>query len=170
MLRRIIKINVIGIGLILITYLLLSNITVNNNQDNHDDYIYLYDNGVHVDIIIPDSNIYVSYGWGSKIFYTQVPTWDDLTFELAFKALFTHPESMMNVSHYNRINSNWVKVFVSKEQHRKLVENINKEFTIKSNYNIFNTCNTWVNKVLRDSGLKSCIWTPFSRDIIKMYN
>lgn len=177
----------IGIGILLGIYLALTNITVNNTQEKHSQYIYLNDNGIHVDIIIPSvdtievieedgirwyslDTIYTSYGWGSEIFYTQVPTWDDLTFTLAFKALFTHPRSIMNVFTYNNIKSNWVKVSVSENQFEKLVENINKEFIIKSNYHIFNTCNTWVNRILKESGLKACLWTPFSRDIIKMYN
>ena len=161
----------IGIGILLGIYLALTNITVNNTQEKHSQYIYLNDNGIHVDIIIPSvDTIYTSYGWGSEIFYTQVPTWDDLTFTLAFKALFTHPRSIMNVFTYNNIKSNWVKVSVSENQFEKLVENINKEFITQSNYHIFNTCNTWVNRILKESGLKACLWTPFSRDIIKMYN
>ena len=169
------------IGIIICTYLLLSNITVNNDQPLiKDEIIYLIDkNGIHVDIVIPDSVKYVSYGWGSEIFYKNVPTWDDVTFKIAFEALFTKPNSVMNVTHYyNKHDDHWIPVKVSKKQLNKLKININKEFKnrslheglneAKSNYNIFHTCNTWANKVLKNSGIKTCMWTPFSKDIIKI--
>ena len=34
-------------------------------------------------------------------------------------------------------------------------------------YNLFFTCNSWTNKKLKDSNLKSCIWTPFAFDVMR---
>ena len=74
--------------------------------------IYLHDNGKHLDIIIPNKHQsrYKAYGWGSKIFFMEVPTWDDLTCKIALQALFTKPESCMRVEYYSELNGDYAKL------------------------------------------------------------
>ena len=183
--NKIIKGCIICIGIIISTYLILANINVNTNQDfKKTETIYLADNGMHVNIIIPNlGKGYTSYGWGSELFYMNVPTWDALTFEITFKALFTDPRSVVHIITWPDKYDNWIPIQVSEEQFINLQMNINNTlksscalddgwefFRANGNYNIFNTCNTWVNNILKNSGLKACLWTPFSKDIIKMYN
>jgi len=155
--------------------------------------IYLNDNGVHVDIIIPNENYdtFTSYGWGSKIFYIETKEWSDLTFTNAFKALFTQPEGTMHVTNYRRINPKWTKVHIHKNQLDKLREFVNNSFTLKDgekiiipgatygygdkfyesthNYSCVKTCNTWVNQALKYAGLPSCVWTPYNFGIMRNY-
>ena len=166
----------------LYVYLLLSSVQVNTNQPSvKDRIIYLSDNGIHIDVIIPDSLGYTSYGCGSEVFYLSVPTWDDLTIQIVFEALFTNQSSVMHVTKYSNKQSNWRPVEVSRRQLESVVENIFKTFDINDevqttfyrankNYSITYTCNTWANEVLKNSGLRACVWTPFSKDIIKIYN
>ena len=98
------------IGFIIVSFI-LTNIIVNpENQGPYTKEIYLSDNGIHVDIIIPENKQYIAYGWGSEIFYLNTPTWDDLTFNNAFKALFTEPTSVMHVTTYKNIQKNWIKI------------------------------------------------------------
>lgn len=188
--------------LFILFYFISSNIIINKNDNmrkwwctNHnilcnDQVIYLQDNGRHIDIIIKEDDKYVGYGWGSEVFYLNVPTWDDLTVKVACQALFTKPSSVMHITYHDQVKDNWIKVDISSEQLNKMKELISKSFkTIKGervfksngytsndifyeangNYSIFKTCNTWSNSILKNSGLKSLLWTPFSSDISQLY-
>ncbi len=84
--------------LYVIIALILSTITIEKqsiDNRNQEKSIYLYTNGVHLDIVIPKKDIdtlllshlksestdnYLSFGWGDENFYINTPTWDDLTF------------------------------------------------------------------------------------------
>ena len=98
--------------------------------------VYLSTNGVHVDIILPktqlDSSLvqelaipghisYVAFGWGDQGFYLETPTWDDLKASTALKALFLRSKSTMHVSHYKNAYSSWKKVSICPEQNAKLL-------------------------------------------------
>jgi hypothetical protein len=146
--------------------------------------IYLSDNGIHVDIVIPENGKYNAYGWGSKIFFMEVPTWDDLTFTVGFQALFTKPESVIRVTTYNYVAKSWTKVKCSEKQYQQIKKEIESSFKHKNNYRInvrdnfyqavgsywaLNTCNTWVNSVLKKAGLRSCLFTLTSSSIIDKY-
>jgi len=146
--------------------------------------IYLSDNGVHVDIIIPEHGQYKAYGWGSKIFFMEVPEWSDLTFSVGFKALFTEPESVIRVTSYDYLDDSWVKVKCSEKQFQQVKEEIESSFKHKNNQRInvkdnfyqsigsywaLNTCNTWANSVLKKAGLRSCLFTLTSGSIIDKY-
>ena len=39
----------------------------------------------------------------------------------------------------------------------------------KGRYHLFNTCNTWLNDKLVESGLKGVYWTPFSSPLLEQY-
>ena len=194
MIKNIIKwlliIKLSAIILFVLFYFISSSIVINKNQDSYDQVIYLKDNGRHIDIIIKENDKYIEYGWGSEIFYLNVPTWDDLTFSIVFKALFTKPNSLMHVTTFNNVEDDWIIVNVNNEQLDKMKELISNSFkTIKSekvfksngytsndifyeangSYSIFKTCNTWSNSILKNSGVKSLLWTPFSSDISQLY-
>ena len=194
MIKKVIKwwliIKLSAIILFVLFYFISSSIVINKNQDSYDQVIYLKDNGRHIDIIIKENDKYIEYGWGSEIFYLNVPTWDDLTFSIVFKALFTKPNSLMHVTTFNNVEDDWIIVNVSNEQLDKMKELISNSFktikgekVFKSNgytsndifyeangsYSIFKTCNTWSNSILKNSGVKSLLWTPFSSDISQLY-
>ena len=42
-------------------------------------------------------------------------------------------------------------------------------YEANGSYSIFKTCNTWSNSILKNSGVKSLLWTPFSSDISQLY-
>ena len=164
-------------------------------------------NGIHLDIIIPLENVsfdlknnleynsaykYLSFGWGDENFYLNTPTWSDLTFSTAFKALFLKSATLMHVTHYQNTKKKWKKVKIGKEQLYKLNKYIfnqfktddlgNKIIIPNSGYNVndnfykangsyscFNTCNTWVNSAFKNVNLKARIWTPFDFSLINLY-
>ena len=105
------KIALIFVGILLAYGLIgtgLSLIPVNGMAASGNDVvIYLDNNGVHTDIVVPTrtarfdwsavvrprearanrAEAYLAFGWGSQDFYLNVPEWKDLTVGLALKAI-----------------------------------------------------------------------------------
>ena len=170
--------------------LILTYITVNSDAKGpFNKEIYLSNNGIHVDLVIPENGQYIAYGWGSEIFYLNTPSWGDLTFSNAFKALFTEPTSVMHVTTYNKIGNSWIKIEVNEKQLSDIKRLINKSFKLDNNgnwiqfegagyshndefykavgrYSCFKTCNSWTNELLKKSNIKSCYWTPYSFGVV----
>ena len=199
--------------LIPVTYfivsLFLSWITIDRTEthENFQKSIYLSTNGVHLDIIIPmkaidnsllsglkhmEDDNYLSFGWGDENFYINTPTWGDLTFSNAFKAMFLNSTTLVHVTRYQEKRSNWIEINVSASELRKLngyllgtfktdkdglkiiLENqgytqIDDFYKAKGSYSCFKTCNSWVNSAFKESGLKSCLWTPFDFGLLNKY-
>lgn len=193
----------------LLVSLILSSITVDRKIENQvlDKKIYLSTNGIHLNIILPKNDLdslllfglkheetdeYLSFGWGDENFYLNTPTWGDLTFKNAFRAVFLKSSTLLHVNRYKHKNSNWVEIEVSDFELNKLTYYIlntflthengekimleNKGYTStddfyksKGSYSIFKTCNTWVNIGFKKSGLKCCLWTPFDFSLINKY-
>jgi len=42
-------------------------------------------------------------------------------------------------------------------------------YRAKESYSYFNTCNSWVNKGFKESGIKACYWTPFDFGLLKKF-
>ena len=105
-LKKLLKALYITVGLIVIislTIIIPHYIPLNSHSSSTEAEFYLSNNGDHIDIILYEEGHYNAYGWGSKIFFTEVNTWDDLTFSLGFKALFTEPESLMRIIDFHNI-------------------------------------------------------------------
>ena len=173
-------------------------------------------NGVHTDIVVPlktkqidwskkvkfedtmgkDTIMqYVAFGWGDKEFYLETPTWADLKFKTAFKAIFGLSATAMHTTFYKNINegNDCKKVNLSKEQYSRLIKFIVSSFITdkngnfeniitnanygnndafyeaKGSYNLFSTCNTWTNDALKACGQKACLWTPYDKGIFYHY-
>ena len=121
----------------------------------------------------------IDIGWGDEEFY-QYPGFDS---GLAFKALFYATPSTLRVEGINLTKEDYfdlseivIELEVSDEQFKKICNYINKTFYIndagetsilnkkaggkiifyKSNgsYHLFNTCNTWLARGLRESGIE----------------
>ena len=114
--------------------------------------IYIYSGDIHSDIILPLVNeqkdwrenfplnsfqsdrtdfTHVSIGWGSREFYLETPTWNDLELSTAASVLFTPSESVMHVEMIHLspvISSSLMKTKVSKQQYLQLVEFVQASF------------------------------------------
>ena len=121
------------ISFIIVSLILTYTIVNSEYQGPYTKEIYLSDNGIHVDLIIPENEKYMAYGWGSEIFYLNTPTWDDLTFTNAYKALFSEPSSVMHVTTYNQIENSWIKIEVNEKQLSNIKRLINKSFKLDNN-------------------------------------
>lgn len=196
----------------------MSRITVNKNPEyvKNSIPIYILSNGAHVDIVVPiktnaidwnkvvstDDTLgkdslaeYVAFGWGDKGFYLDIPTWDDLTLPIAFKAVFWLSTSAMHVTYYRDMAEGDLckRLDISKEQYANLVRYISDSFQkdesgrpilietdavygnndafyeAKGRYNLFFTCNTWANNALKACGQKAALWTIFDTGILYHY-
>jgi len=138
------------------------------------------------------SDKYLSFGWGDENFYINTPTWGDLTFKNAFSAMFLKSSTLMHVTRYKSKRSDWIEIKVTEAELKKLnfylqntfkttekgmkiiLENqgyssIDDFYKANGSYSCFNTCNSWVNSGFKESGLKSCLWTPFDFGLMKKY-
>lgn len=202
-----------GLLLIPIIYLVISlilgAITKNGSYDakTSSTEVYLSTNGVHLDIVIPkiyvDSKIlkglvrketanYLAFGWGDENFYLNTPNWSDLTFKTAAKAMFLKSTSLMHVTRYQNLKSDWIAVKIKKTELKILNSYIfdtfkkdksghkiwlkDKGYSAKDDfyrangsYSCFNTCNSWVNTAFKMSRLKCCLWTPFDFALLNKY-
>ncbi len=189
--------------------LVFTSITIDRKTTNQtlDKIIFLNTNGVHLDIIIPKNELdslllkgintsigdkYLSFGWGDRDFYLNTQKWKDLTFTIAFKALFLNSETLLHVTRYRNRYEKWKEIKISPSEMQKLNNYIlqtfqtnkdgmkiilnNKGYSFnddfyesKGSYSVFKTCNTWVNAGFKESGLKSCLWTPFDFGLLHKY-
>lgn len=211
---------VLFLGIYVLAALLIPFIPVNKDKDYrspNDLTIYIMSNGVHTDIVLPvktqwmDWTKYISYadtdlkdtsysyvgiGWGDKGFYLQTPTWADLKFSVAFKAMTGLSSSAIHATFYRNIipDSSTVAINISKEDYGHLVQFITTSFDFneqgnsihipsvndgygdmdafyeaKGSYNLFYTCNTWSNNALKAANQKAALWTLLDKGIFRHY-
>lgn len=195
--------------LYLIVAFVLSFITIHPKSDssakNHT--IYLNTNGIHLDVIFKKADLdslfleglilntsddYLAFGWGDENFYINTPTWGDLTFNTAFKAMFLKSSTLIHFTRYKYQYEDWVPVEISEQQFNSLRNYVfdsfqnndsnskiilpnkgygsNDEFyKANGSYTVFYTCNTWLNNGFKKSGLKACLWTPFDFGLLNKY-
>jgi len=166
--------------------------------------IFITSNGVHLDIILPVDDVdlalteqlklssevkFVSFGWGDKLFYINTPEWSDLTFRVAFTAVFLKSESAMHVTPYTTNYNSWRRLEISQNQLKILNDYILDSFEkneqgkilqIKAegygyndyfykatgSFTLFRTCNVWVNIALKEMGIKTSVWSPFDFGVL----
>ncbi|MCX7984111.1 MAG: TIGR02117 family protein [Bacteroidetes bacterium] len=141
-----------------------------------------------------DSPQWIAFGWGDRTFYLETPTWDDLTIWNAFSALFLPTSAAMHVTVYREIipTNRVIALSISEEQYQRLVNYIERGFQYdeqgnvrrigtttyygcdafyeaRGTFHLFNTCNTWINCGLKESGLPAALWTVFDFGIFYHY-
>ena len=190
---------------------ILSLIPVNRHAEAGEDVIvYLERNNVHADIVVPtrtdridwttvvppdDTSAkiaggYLAFGWGSRDFYLNVPTWDDLTVGIALRAI----SGMVGTALHTRYvyepaeGMDCRRLTLSFAQYDALVEYIlssgrrnvdgtfvhidqagggwsNAFYEGTGRYSLFFTCNSWANSALKACGQRCCLWTPLQQPI-----
>lgn len=212
MVKKIMK-GIITIVLIPVAYVLFSLlftfIPVNNVQySDNNESIYLTSNGVHLSIVVSknqlngeileglkysDKDKYFAIGWGDRDFYLNTPTWSDLTFNNAYKALFLKTPTLIHITRYSTTKGSWVEIKVNQNQLNKINQYIYESFYIDAqnkkillnykgysynddfyealgSYSCFKTSNSWVNSGLKESGIRACLWTPFDFGLLRIHN
>ena len=209
------------VSLLILLYLgcgwVLSRISVSAEPDPDPEVtIFLESNGVHIDLVLPVRNSekdwsrgirysdtrggtstlnWLAIGWGDKDFYLNTPTWADLKFGTAVKAVFGLSPSAVHTTYCGLplVGDRCVKLVISPGQYQRLVAFIENSFRhdslgkpillpttvrydnndafyeARGSYNAFHTCNTWANNALKASGQRACWWTPFEGGILYQY-
>lgn len=147
---------------------------------------------LRTDLVFESDEDYCAFGWGDANFYLQTPEWSDLTFGNASRALFMQTPSLMHVTRYQGGREHWRPFVLSAEEMESLQTFIYSTFErdssdqkvllegagygyrddfykAKGNYHLFNTCNTWVNRGLKHTELRACLWTPFDFGLLWHY-
>ena len=158
--------------------------------------VYLVSNGVHINLVLPLHNDiadwrdrlpesgpgdWVYIGWGSRAFYTQVPTWGDLTVPLAAKALLWDDSVLFVRGGAAPLpGSGQVrKIRLNAAQYRQLNADIRHQFAAatplpdnphfyaaRGAYQPLQTCNEWVRRRLQPLGVTVPLWSPFDRPLL----
>lgn len=177
---------------------------VTNEKATHS--VYLLSNGVHTDIVVPLDSAstfvfqkihpptnqayrYMAIGWGDKGFYLNTPTWADLTFRTAFKALFGLGGSAMHCTWYTEMKEgeNCQSIQLNEIQYQLLCKRIETQFKrnqkdpipiegytygnhdrffeAKGRYSFFYSCNTWTNNVLKAAKIPTSCWTIYPKPL-----
>lgn len=195
----------------------LSHISVDAEADGGSDVTaYILSNGVHTDIVVPvrtaerdwsrsvpfanttgkDTTAqWIAFGWGDKGFYLETPTWGDLTFPVAFKAMFALGNSAMHVTYHHALKEDSLckRIHLSGAQYQRLITYIERSFALDEQgntqaivtkavygsndafyegvgrYHLFHTCNSWANGALKACGQKACLWTATDGAILDRY-
>jgi uncharacterized protein (TIGR02117 family) len=131
----------------------------------------------------------VVFGWGDRDFYINTPTWNDLKFSTAFKALFMSTESAMHVVEVEHTRSHWQQLLICSHQVDLLNQYImnsfrksadgsfieipassygdrDKFYEATGRFDCLQTCNQWVNNGLKAAQLPSAIWSPFDQGVM----
>ena len=166
--------------------------------------IFVASNGIHLDIILPVKNVkpeliqkldvlpgtlFIAFGWGDKEFYIKTPEWSDLTFTVAFRALFLKSETAMHVTYLPWSLPSWKKISLCSRQLERLNGYIDRSFQknnlgyfkkmefdgysrfdsfydAEGSFSLFKTCNVWVNIALKEIEVKTSVWSPFDFGIL----
>lgn len=138
---------------------------------------------------------YVGIGWGDKGFYLNTPEWKDLKLSTALVAALGMGETALHVTYYDDVQENDMcyKVMIDKKQYNiirdYILESLDKDlsghpkyiettaqyglndafYEARGAYNLFFSCNTWTNKMLKKANLPSGIWTVFDKGILRHY-
>jgi len=131
---------------------------------------------------------YLAFSYGDLDFMMDTKGFEDLDFKLAFNGLFINTPALIKVGYYGDFYKEQTKeIKLSNECLKKLKSSIISSFKrdkngfiiyddkikdpsfyyyrAKDDYNLFNTCNSWMGDRLRDAGLGISYWTPFASDI-----
>jgi uncharacterized protein (TIGR02117 family) len=205
-LKKLMLLLLAGVAFYMVCGVLFSLISTHPPQQNclPQNEIFITSNGVHLDIILPVENVshdllekleilpgtkYISFGWGDKNFYIHTPEWSDLTFPVAFQALFLKSEAAMHVTCLPDLFPGWKKIPVCNGQLSELNLYIKNSFKTdryknllkmefegynrydafyegKGSFSLFRTCNVWVNTALKRTKVKTAVWSPFDFGVL----
>ena len=167
--------------------------------------IYASSNGVHMDLILHKNDLnadfliqmeqlenrdFIAIGWGDEGFYLHTPSWAELKVSTAIKAALLPSNTVMHVTHYNKVNPKWktiqlcpaqlqaLQLFIEQSFARNTTNNVQilegagyrfNDFFYRAegSYTCFYTCNVWVNQALKKADVKTAIWSPFDKGILK---
>ena len=172
--------------------------------------LFLSTNGLHSSFILPAKNAtfdwtrlvdahvfetdlqasaYLSFGWGDKAIYLEVPEWSQLTWKLAWRTLLVPSAALLHVAvHPCPPEQNALPIRLTEAQYARLCQFIFQTFTLDADqqlqpiegvgyapddhfyraegkYHALYTCNTWVNEGLKQVGVRTAWWASIDKGL-----
>ncbi|MTB49778.1 DUF2459 domain-containing protein [Lewinella sp. W8] len=163
--------------------------------------VYLDGNGLHCEFVFSVNDLpadlaaefrptgaYLGIGWGERSFYLDIPTWDDLTAKIAFRAMLMPSPTVMHLRNHQAADANWLPLELTETQFQELLTYTLASFTrtgggafrhlpgvgfderdffyeARGAYSLFKTCNSWTNGGLKAIGCATAHWTPYDQAI-----
>lgn len=135
---------------------------------------------------------HVLIAWGEARFYRETETWSDLTPAIAWNAATGSDEVLMHVDFLYRPGPQPYRrrLMVSEEQYRRLTGAIRAQFDVgrdgraasmrgygpadafyqaHGRYSLFQTCNNWTGRMLRQAGVTVGVWTPLAGGVMRWF-
>lgn len=132
----------------------------------------------------------LAFGWGDKGFYLDTPTWAELKAKTALNAMLIPSPTTMHVTEFELIDPKWAAIDISQPQldilndyiigyfamdeSGKIQELVGHGYTAndrfyeaKGKYHCFKTCNTWVNSAMKKAGIRTALWTPVDKGVLR---
>lgn len=145
-----------------------------------------------LDLKFSDNDTYFSFAWGEENFYLYTRTLENLSFKNAFKILFFKSSTLIRLTRHQKKQDDWVEVRLTAKELKRVNELLFQTFKTDANgriiiipevgyhnnddfykaygsYSCCKTCNSWVNTIFKESGLKACLWTPFDFGLLNKY-
>jgi len=171
----------------LISTAIHSDIAVPADKDLFEKFGHLADAGFDLDY--PGAQ-WIVFGWGSRAFYINTPTWANLKPGPLFTALTLDRETVMRVSRiatFNAGSPRVQKISLTSDQYDRLLASIAESFQLDGEtqhvektdgytehdaffaahgwFNALVGCNVWTAKILRNAGLHTGSWTPLPQTL-----
>jgi len=168
----------------IVVSLLLTIIPISEKESNQPKVhtVYVATNGVHADLVLPKNLIdqailkdqiirtndtYFAFGWGEENFYINTPTWGDLNSDWIPIKITDDQLSKLNTYVAQTFDeTSGKKVIVDGATYTTNQDNF---YRAKGNYMFYRTCNSWLNRGLKESGMKGSLWTPFDFGVTRWY-
>jgi uncharacterized protein (TIGR02117 family) len=167
--------------------------------------VYLDSNGYHCEYVfavedLPEGLVnefrptgsHLGIGWGERSFYLDIPTWDDLTARIAFRAMMMPSPTVMHLRNHQDADTGWLVLELTEAQFEQLLTYTLNSFArtqqgefvflpgvgfddrdifyeANGAYSLFKTCNSWTNNGLRTIGCSTAYWTPYDQGITLHY-
>ncbi len=135
---------------------------------------------------------YLFVGWGERAFYIETPTWDKVRLSTVARAMLWPTPAVLHVEYARRaprIDEHTRRVVLSESQYKRLARQICESVQTTSDgqlkrisgkgyrdtdnfyegtgsYHAFNTCNMWTNRLLKETGVTTALWSPFTVGIL----
>jgi uncharacterized protein (TIGR02117 family) len=136
---------------------------------------------------VPPEAEFVAIGWGDREFYLHTPTWADLTVPRALSAVLGGNRALLHVTYLTRAQLQrgaW-QLPLSQAQYARLAGYVRATlaagratpiagahygkddafYEAEGGYHLFETCNTWTGRALRQAGVTVSRWTPFDFNV-----
>lgn len=135
---------------------------------------------------------YVAFGWGNRQFYLETPTWADVRVTTVAKAsiglggnalradlLYELPPPSPQCRRFRISREQYARISQAIRDTMKLSEkgratpiqgahylDSDAFYEATGRYHLFNTCNVWTGRILKDAGIRVGLWTPFPGGVL----